>query len=107
VPLLEGAREALALGIRSTLHNGNVAAVAGLLDGADLASPAVAALLDPQTAGGFLAGLPAAAAPAGLAALRRLGCDAALIGMVESGPPRIRLAPAAVASPETPAGVPG
>jgi selenide,water dikinase len=107
VPLLDGAREALARGIRSTLHAGNAAAVAGLLDGADLASPAIAALLDPQTAGGFLAGLPAAAAAAGLAALRQLGCDAALIGTVAPGPPRIRLAPAAVANPETPAGVPG
>ncbi|WP_165982507.1 selenide, water dikinase SelD [Dankookia rubra] len=107
VPLLEGAREALARGVRSTLHEGNAAAVAGLLGGAGLAPPAMAALLDPQTAGGFLAGLPAAAAPAGLAALRRLGCDAALIGTVEPGPPLIRFAPVAMAIPETPAGVAG
>jgi selenide,water dikinase len=107
VPLLEGAREALARGIRSTLHDGNAAAVAGLLDGTDLASPAAAALLDPQTAGGLLAGLPAAAAAAGLAALRRVGCEAALIGTVEPGPPRIRLAPGAATLPETPARIAG
>ncbi|WP_431271811.1 selenide, water dikinase SelD [Dankookia sp. P2] len=107
VPLLEGAREALARGIRSTLHDGNAAAVAGLLGGADLASPAIAALVDPQTAGGFLAGLPAAAAPTALAALRRLGCDAALIGTVEPGSPGIRLMQQAAEFPETSAVVAG
>src|SRR5690349_14196539 len=54
IPLLPGAREALGQGIRSTLHEGNRAAVAGLVDDPP------AALLDPQTAGGFLAGLPEA-----------------------------------------------
>ncbi|WP_135469258.1 selenide, water dikinase SelD [Crenalkalicoccus roseus] len=96
VPLLAGVREALARGIRSTLHEANAAAVAGLLDPALLAAPERAALLDPQTAGGLLAGVPAARAAACLAALRRLGCEAAVIGTVEPGPPRLRLGPEAV-----------
>jgi selenide,water dikinase len=85
IPLLPGVREALERGIRSTLHAGNEAAVAGLVE-----SPP-AALLDPQTAGGFLAGLPEAAVAPCLAELRRLGAAAALIGEVAPGPPSIRL----------------
>ncbi|MDO9708783.1 selenide, water dikinase SelD [Paracraurococcus lichenis] len=91
VPLLPGAREALAQGIRSTLHDGNAAAVAGLLAGGDPEVPEVAALLDPQTAGGFLAGLPAEAAAPCLAALAAIGCRAAVVGRVEAGAPGLRL----------------
>ncbi|MBL6077976.1 selenide, water dikinase SelD [Belnapia sp. T18] len=85
IPLLPGVREALAIGIRSALHDGNEAAVAGFVEDPP------AALLDPQTAGGFLAGLPEAAVAPCLAELRRLGADAALIGTVTPGPPAIRL----------------
>ena len=85
IPLLPGAREALGQGIRSTLHEGNRAAVAGLVDDPP------AALLDPQTAGGFLAGLPEAEVAPCLAVLRGLGVEAAVIGEVTGGPPAIRL----------------
>jgi selenide,water dikinase len=95
VPLLHGAREALAGGIRSTLHGGNLAAVASLLEGYEPEDPTMAALLDPQTAGGFLAGLPEEGAWRCLAELRRLGCSASVIGTVTPGPPRIRLSGAA------------
>ncbi|MBL6458739.1 selenide, water dikinase SelD [Belnapia sp. T6] len=85
VPLLPGVQEALAGGIRSTLHEGNLAGIAGLLEG-----EAPPALLDPQTAGGFLAGLPAASLGPCLDALRGLGAEPAVIGEVVAGPPGIR-----------------
>ncbi len=85
IPLLPGVREALERGIRSPRHAANEAAIAGLAE-----SPP-AALLDPQTAGGFLAGLPEASVAPCLAELRRLGAAAALIGTVTPGPPAIRL----------------
>ena len=97
VPLLAGAAEALAQGIRSSLHAANTAAVAGLLDTLP-SDPALAALLDPQTAGGLLAGVPEARAEACLTALRAIGIPAEPIGIVEAGPPRIRLS-AMVAPP--------
>ncbi|WP_052388823.1 selenide, water dikinase SelD [Belnapia moabensis] len=85
VPLLPGTREALSGGIRSTLHETNEAAVAGLVG----SPPAV--LLDPQTAGGLLAGLPEGAVAPCLVELHRLGAAAAPIGTVKAGPPAIRL----------------
>jgi selenide,water dikinase len=85
IPLLPGVREALDQGIRSSLHEGNQAAIAGLIE----IPPA--ALLDPQTAGGFLCGLPEAAVAPCLAELRHLGAAAALIGEAMPGPPAIRL----------------
>lgn len=87
-PALPGAAEALAAGIRSTLHPANAAAAGPRLDTgwAALAEPRLALLLDPQTAGGLLAGVPAATAADCLAALRRSGnTDAAAIGVVRPG----------------------
>ena len=71
VPELPGARELITSGIVSTLHAENArcqdALVAKSVDaGAEL-------LFDPQTAGGLLAGIPAARAEACIAALRQSG----------------------------------
>ncbi len=98
VPLLPGAAEAFARGIRGTLHPANAAAVADLLDGTAEVPPA---LLDPQTAGGLLVGIPGERVAACLAALRAAGVAApAVVGVVEDGPPRLRfLAAGAPADP--------
>jgi selenide,water dikinase len=101
VPALPGALETLSLGIRSTLHPGNEEAMA-LLDGAVGLEPArLALLLDPQTSGGLLAGLPEDKVAACLAALRRAGVAAVAIGRCVEGPSRIRLQPG-LALPRSP-----
>lgn len=75
LPALPGALELLARGEQSTFHQANVTASAAVLDvDATLAETARFALLfDPQTAGGLLAALPAAAAVAALAELAGAG----------------------------------
>ncbi|MDO9502864.1 selenide, water dikinase SelD, partial [Falsiroseomonas sp.] len=93
VPALEGAEAMLAAGHLSTLDPGNRAAALPDLMGS---TPRLGLLLDPQTAGGLLAGIPAARAGACLAALRAAGSMAAAIAVVEKGPPRIRLEPGCV-----------
>jgi selenide,water dikinase len=81
VPALDGALELLGQGLASSLHSANVAALSAL---AGSAGPALAALLvDPQTAGGLLAGIPEACAAACLVELHRLGYRAAAIGVVD------------------------
>jgi selenide,water dikinase len=86
VPLLEGARETLALGIFSSLQPQNVRlrrAVRNLEEAAR--HPTYSILFDPQTAGGLLASLPAARAVACLAELRANGApQAAIVGVVEA-----------------------
>lgn len=93
LPILAGAAEMLLAGVRSTLHTRNEHAAADI--GARLAvHPSSALLFDPQTAGGLLAGVPAARAPACLAALRRAGYGkSAVIGRVmpRSGGGRLRI----------------
>ena len=60
IPALDGALDLLAGGLTSSLHGGNAAALAALAPEDADADPALAALLiDPQTAGGLLAGVPA------------------------------------------------
>ena len=85
LPVLEGAEETVAAGIFSTLQPQNVRlrrAIRNLDAAAD--APRYPLLFDPQTAGGLLASVPAAAAEACLARLQDLGYKhAALIGGVE------------------------
>jgi selenide, water dikinase len=82
IPALDGALELIADGIASSLHAGNRSALAALAD-ADPAAPLAALLIDPQTAGGLLAGIPAERAGSCLAALQNAGYRAAEIGVVD------------------------
>lgn len=82
-----GALELLERGFASTLAPANAAALALLEGPVRLAASAALAglLIDPQTCGPLLAALPAAEAPAALAALRGAGFGAAaVIGRVVS-----------------------
>jgi selenide,water dikinase len=91
IPALEGARDLLAKGITSSLHSDNVSALAAL-DEAAQTHPLAPLLIDPQTAGGLLAGVPTDRARHCLDELRQLGYRAALIGRIEqsAGPaPRV------------------
>ncbi|MBI6628657.1 selenide, water dikinase SelD [Pontibaca salina] len=88
IPLLAGAPELAGAGIRSTLFPQNRALTPDLPEGgrADL-------LFDPQTAGGLLAAVAPNQADILVAALRDLGHDAARVGFLTDGPPRITLDP--------------
>ena len=80
VPVLDGARECLARGYRSSLHENNrsnLAALVAPVMGAT--AQAIEILLDPQTAGGLLAGIPAAQTQGCVAALRAAGYRAAAV----------------------------
>src|SRR5579862_1903302 len=104
IPALDFAVELLGQGFTSSLHADNSAALA-VLGERDAAHPRAPLLIDPQTAGGLLAGVAAARADACVAALRALGYAAAVIGMVEpraAGEPRVRFAAdlGTVAAPE-------
>ncbi len=84
VPLLDGARETVALGIFSSLQPQNVRlrrAIRGLETVAK--HPRYPLLFDPQTAGGLLAGVPIDQAQSCVAALRAAGYAAAdVLGFV-------------------------
>jgi selenide,water dikinase len=109
IPALDGARELLARGVTSSLHPDNAAALS-VLDPAGRQHALAPLLVDPQTAGGLLAGLPADRAGRCLDELRRRGCRAAVIGHVESaapGIPQVRLeVGAAAVLPAAPAASP-
>jgi selenide,water dikinase len=93
VPVLDGASELLAQGIESSLAADNRAALAAL-DAAGRSHPVAPLLVDPQTAGGLLAGISAERAGPCLDELHRLGCRARVIGRVErslGSAPRVRL----------------
>ena len=84
VPLLDGVRETMALGIFSSLQLQNVRLrrAIGNLEAAN-ASPLYPVLFDPQTSGGLLAAVPAARAAACVIALRAAGYELAnVIGAV-------------------------
>jgi selenide,water dikinase len=80
VPTLPGALELAAHGVESTLAVENQRALAG--------HPL---LVDPQTSGGLLAGIPTERAEACVSELCGVGIQAAIIGAVERGEPVIRL----------------
>ena len=84
VPVLDGAAEAAAAGLLSTLHPQNVRVQRAVRDGERAAAaPRFALLVDPQTAGGLLAGIPADAADACLSDLRAAGyAHSAIVGTV-------------------------
>jgi len=85
VPVLPGVSELAARGIESTLQPANERQTAVLTD-ARLPREWRAALFDPQTAGGLLAGVPGERAGACVEALRAAGyADAATIGEVVPG----------------------
>src|SRR5579862_1092580 len=95
IPALDGALHLLADGLASSLHAANLAALAALAD-AHPNSPLAGLLIEPQTAGGLLAGVPAERAAACLAELHRLGYRAAEIGVAiarEGDRPLVRLDP--------------
>jgi selenide,water dikinase len=101
IPALDGALDLIAAGIASSLHAGNLSALAALAE-ADPQSPLPALLIDPQTAGGLLAGIPAEQADACLAALVAAGYRAAEIGVVDAragAKPVVRLDPHCLAPP--------
>ncbi len=103
IPVLNGALALTAQGITSSLYADNLASLAGLDDSVQ-SHPLAPLLIDPQTAGGLLAGLPAERARRCLAELRNRGYRAALIGRVErraGARPQVRMAAgAAAAQPE-------
>jgi selenide, water dikinase len=79
VPALPGALELAGVGIASPTASQNAFALAG--GGAD---PHSALLIDPQTSGGLLAGVPPRKAAMCLSALHDAGLRAAVIGEVEA-----------------------
>jgi selenide, water dikinase len=99
IPALDGALDLIAAGIASSLHAGNMSALAALAEG-DPRAPLAALLIDPQTAGGLLAGVPPEQAGACLAELRDIGYPAAEIGVVDAmarDKPCVRLSPGCLA----------
>src|ERR1051325_8315811 len=100
IPALEGALRLLESGLTSSMNTGNLGALTALSSAEIARDPALAALLlDPQTAGGLLAGVPAEHAASCLAELRRLGYRAAEIGVVlptSAERPRVFLDPGCV-----------
>lgn len=80
VPALEGAVAAAAAGAVSSLAPANAKVAAAVSNAAEaVALPQWPLLIDPQTSGGLLAAVPAAAAEAAVAELRRQGCPAAAV----------------------------
>ena len=83
LPQLPGAADLMAGGIVSSLQRNNEQALDDfVIRKARPDAPTVRILADPQTSGGLLAGVPAAAASSCVGELRRLGYDAAVVGEV-------------------------
>lgn len=87
VPMMSGAVELAASGMGSSLQPANLAAVSWRMDAPQDAR--VALLTDPQTCGGLLASVPVGEAPGLVARLREAGHQAAVIGEVVAGQPRL------------------
>jgi selenide,water dikinase len=78
LPLLDGALECVQQGLLSSLHSANARQQHGVQNAAEaMTQPLWPLLVDPQTAGGLLASVPADQAAACLAALHAQGYDAA------------------------------
>jgi selenide,water dikinase len=88
VPFLPGAVELADRGIRSTLFDANLSHAFSAPPPSD---PRAALLYDPQTAGGLLAAVPAEDVEETMAALRSRNHEAARIGLIDEGPPALRL----------------
>ena len=83
LPQLPGAADLMAGGIVSSLQRNNEQALDDfVIRKARPDAPTVRILADPQTSGGLLAGVPAAAASSCIVELRRLGYGAAVVGEV-------------------------
>ena len=90
IPLLPGAEALAAQGLRSSLARANRAALPLPLPD----SPRGALLVDPQTAGGFVAAVAPDAAKEVVAILQHLGeTDAAIIGFFDPDPAQFQLRP--------------
>ena len=100
VPLFAGALQASLDGVRSHLYESNVAAVPISVRSRDSRVPL---MFDPQTAGGFLAAVPADRAEDAVDSINALGHTASIIGTIIPGESEIRLldvvAPETAASP--------
>jgi selenide,water dikinase len=87
VPFMPGAVELAEAGVGSSLQPANLAAVSWRMEAPQ--DVRVALLTDPQTCGGLLASVPAGQADALVARLREAGHQAAVIGQVVAGEPRL------------------
>lgn len=87
VPMLPGAVELAGAGVGSSLQPANLAAASWRMETPQ--DVRVALLTDPQTCGGLLASVPAGQAGALVARLREAGHQAAVIGAVVAGTPRL------------------
>ncbi len=86
IPVLDGVRETIAMGIFSSLQPQNVRLRRAIRNGAAAGQdPLYPVLFDPQTAGGLLASVPADRAAACVGALQAAGyVHAAIIGSIEA-----------------------
>ena len=82
IPVMDGAQSCSAQGIKSTLYPHNRQAARCRHSSGN--HPSHDLLFDPQTAGGLLAGVPAATTQACLQALREAGYSAAMVGEVNA-----------------------
>ena len=79
IPLIDGAQELCAAGVRSSLFADNKAGAGGII------GPKFDLLFDPQTAGGLLAAVSAKSAPDLIEKLKDAGYTAAVIGALTDG----------------------
>ncbi|RVV99570.1 selenide, water dikinase SelD [Mesobaculum littorinae] len=90
VPLMPGAAELAARGVRSTLYSANRASLPELVMPYTLPdTPAAHLLFDPQTAGGLLAAVAPETADDLLSRLGATGYPAARIGVIVAGTPEL------------------
>ncbi len=93
LPVLNGAEETLAQGVRSTLHPQNARAVEYIANTAEASGhPLYSLLFDPQTSGGLLASVPQDRVLDCLGNLTKVGHGKTrVIGVVKGGEPQLSL----------------